>query len=537
MAVQEKVDIVMSADTYAGKKLLEDMAAAFTKLEASGSKAGEKINQGFLTATFGAQRLLTLTRDASFVASSAMQLLTKNMDDFIARADRAARAQTGFADAHRKMANALGAGDAERVTNQLLSINRQTGVKMQTLGLAAEASLSARGPNLGADTAISVVREAAKYARGENTTEEELRALSMGAMTLIKDDPTLDPERAMAWAATAMGPARAASRESFATYTLPNLTQARAFGQGKDSIKWLASRQFAFGQSADDPQDRRNSTNFITTLKQMAVEAAKSGGLPANSSMGDVESFLFNTPEGLKIRQEWFGPLLGADANKLGALTPENEALAKRLMGSDVNFKGEARLFPTMLQYFQGPESNNKTWQLIRGMEREIPDTHDPNLVTEYRRRQATINQSPFQSTAVLDQELGAISSRPLLGNTRDATIATVNKRVDDVLQSTGRGWLGRNIAWAEMQLQNTTANTGEEVLGNAATVVDRMIPRNPFDGGRVTKGQEGLAQVLTELRDELIEQRLQRKQGQMLEIKSGDEMHRGAIGADGAGR
>lgn len=418
MAIDEKVNITATADTNQALTALQAIDSSLQKIAAQGAQTQAKVDTLFDKGVAGAQAFLGAVGIATTglgLARAAFAQFNHEWDNALARQKAAADMQIGFADAQRRMANVLSRDTSlSQATQRVVGIASSTGTAPAQVALSMEQALSGKGPNLSDQSAFAAVETAAKYRPGSSA--QEIGSIAQAILSMQKGDSSVTAPEGMAFIRSALRAARNTDIQSFATYNLPAIVQAKAFGDGSDTYQDLGAMAIGIGQRADDPTGRRTATNFINFLKQIKINTAPHLG--ANASVKSQFDFLFNTEEGNRIRSKMLGPMAGGKS--LDDLGDEGQMqLAEALVGSEakMGLKSEAKTFIPLTELLQG--GNNITTQLIAGARRDVFDVHDPRALAQFAASEAEINRSPFQQAAITNRALAGGESALGLSNPR----------------------------------------------------------------------------------------------------------------------
>lgn len=466
MSTTENVDIRATADTNAALSALQSINANLERLVTTGQKTQQSMDGMFEKGVLGATTMIASVAGVT-TAMQAMSLATRaaiaTYDDWQQRQKKAADTQVTFADAQRRFGNVLGAGTTlDAATRRVQSIAQRTGTKAETVGLALEQALSAKGPALDDESAFAAVSEAAEYRPGSSV--QEIGSISQALLSMKKADPRLNTRQSMAYIRSALRAARNTDIESFATYNLPAIAQAKGFGDGSDSFAELGSFFIGIGQTADDPSGRRTATGGINFLKQ--IKLATSDALGNNASVKSQFDYLFNTEAGTDIRKNLLGPLFGSDEG-IEQGSDFASDLARKLIGRDVDLKSEAKLFIPLVQFLRG--GKNTTWDNIRAAQRDVRNEFDPRAVADFNAAERAIRQHPLQRAAQTRRALA--NARQGLELDNDNPVAGLKQDYLDTLQAAGVRWdvratEGWDLDWNSGDDRSTLETMRSQTLG-----------------------------------------------------------------------
>lgn len=530
MGVQERVDIVVNADTYNVQKLFADLHASFSKVGISGAQAGEKVATGWGRAGAEVGRFalgMAGANSITQVLSSAVGRLNAEWDNFIQRAEKAAGAQTTFADAERRMANVLGDMPRSQASQRVLGISRSTGVGPSQVAMAATSALSGKGETIPDVAAFNAVREAAKYLPGPRTQSDELSGLASTILMMQKDDPNLSAKQAMSFISNVQRSDRSESIQDLSKYLLPSIITSKGFGAGgADDLKFIASMGTAIGSRSEDSTGEMSATALQALSRQVKLWTLPHVG--QNATVRQQWDFLMNNPAGRKIRQE-----------KLGGLMKGDDAV----LGGEVDLKvGKGRMMIPLSELLQ--DGDNVTKRMMAASMGAIFTPGSAQSVAAFDQLQGQNASVPIQQVAALEQSLSGTSAGMMLPNTVLGTRGQLRSQLPDILQQAGVSDTVKKMVMAKFDAQSAMASDRAGVIEAGQSALAAGLSPETSQVGWAAGGAGGSVTVQNKLTAEqletnkLIRELIDKLGAQKLTVEDTDgNASRGAISAERGGR
>lgn len=319
--------------------------------------------------------------------TTAAGLFKRELDEIIARQDRAAGRQESIAPMFRRAASV-----ARELTPDSLfqQVSRVAAGQEQASDLFAtfEAATSAAGSKMSGQEILDAVLASAQQRpdldRGART------ALVSGALQLQKTFGG-DIQTATAAVQQSFGTSRAENVGAFSKAVVPTVTDLAAQGGGKDSFRDLMGLVVGFGQRTNDPTGDRTRTALASLAKQARETAIMKGLVGKDASvLESIDAIRGNA----KVQSE----LLGVFAQN----TTGKSAAQLKLDMKKGTLTAEAAQFQAAVELFQG--GDNATTRAVldataanRGM--------TPEAVAEVQKTQAAIRGSQAMRAANLAEE------------------------------------------------------------------------------------------------------------------------------------
>ena len=400
---------------------------ALAKVGGASGKAQAKTSKMFGSVLRNAASMATAmvgVGSAMQVVSTISQLLRKELANLKAVQDSFADQQITVAVAEARAFNALTPG-GDLSVGDLSSLVRKkaSGAPLPNIFLAIEGALAARGA-LSEKEAVEAVLAVPRLRPDIATDTDQLKAFAIGTLQLRKSFKGTTADQAVSGVQQLFRGARAEELPQLSRAIIGGISQARAFGNDKDSFRFLSGLILGVGQRAEDPTGRRTVTGTIGFLSQ--IKQATGQDLGPKARIEEQLAFpLSGKGRGEEIRKRLVGDVFAGK-------TKEELQKQREVASPELSFQAR-----TKIAFIEVLTPMSKTWDEINAAIQKLPGLNE-EAVKLMKQQQRLIAVQPGQQALQAElagrQALQTMRSNPVIG-----VKGTLARNLRELLVSSGR--------------------------------------------------------------------------------------------------